>query len=404
MSSAFERSLRGSSSTPSTERSSSKPAEARKKKSVRWDDDKGGARQSSCDSSGNGGVLRVSTGPNASLGPIAEQRIDHLRVPSSRPVSGVSRADTARSHDQYGAASAAASGGRKRVGERGIQAGAVRVRTPAKPKRARPDGMPPSTTASASAAVATASSSGQHETAVRGPRATPHSYLRRGGVTGGLSPNTSPSRRPRPVGAPNTATSPKGPSNGKLSPPLRSSPHAPRPAALASPRRRISSSQALRNVAGGNAEDTLDDSHMEDENESPAEVSPMSLLSSTLSSIGLAGTGGKPPRSPRASRSPKPGGSPRASRLPRASGSPRAMDRGGLPKTGAVASGASERGFFSCEAGPEERLDDDEDEDDSEVRCGCGNKSTRSRLDTREPTHTHPIGSPRFLGVCLGGG
>ncbi|CAM9190447.1 unnamed protein product, partial [Laminaria digitata] len=275
--SAFERSLRGapSPSPASTGSSSLKPAEARKKKSVRWNVSESDIPQHLSDGA-SGGVLRASNGTNAGLGSIPEQSIDHLRVPSTRPASNASRIDVTRNYDNHGltgATAATASSARKRAGERGIQAGAVRVRTPAKPKRPRAvDGTP-------AGVLATMSSTGNHDNAARGGRATPHSYLRRSGpaTSATSSPKQSPAQRSRSA---YDAPTPALPATrvSSRSPTIRSPPRprfataanaatsTPAPActpatsaagsgkAKVSPRRRMSSSQALRNVAGGNAE------------------------------------------------------------------------------------------------------------------------------------------------------
>lgn len=345
--SAFERSLRGapSPSPASTGSSSLKPAEARKKKSVRWNVSEADIPHDLCDNA-SGGVLRASNGPNGGLGSIPEQSIDHLRVPSTRPASNASRIEVTRNFDNHGptgATAATASSSRKRTGERGIQAGAVRVRTPAKPKRPRAaDGTP-------AGVLATMSSSGNHDNAARGGRPTPHSYLRRSGLATSAtsSPKQSPARRsrsaqdaptPAPPAArvssrsptirspprPRFATAANAASSSTPAPACTPAAAAARAKAKASPRRRISASQALRNVAGGDAEDAgafgddndFDEAGMEgEEGEEPVVngVSPMSLLSNTLSSIDIIGSAGRPPRSPtKACRSPRAGWSPRA--------------------------------------------------------------------------------------------
>ena len=343
--SAFERSLRGapSPSPASTGSSSLKHAEARKKKSVRWNVSESDFPKDLCDVASDG-VLRTSNGPNAGLGSIPEQSIDHLRVPSTRTASNPSRIDVTRNLDNHGptgATAATASSSRKRTGERGIQTGAVRVRTPAKPKRPRAvDGTP-------AGVLATMSSSGNHDNAARGGRATPHSYLRRSGpaTSATLSPKQSPGRRsrstqdaptPAPPAARASSRSPTMPSpprprfatsanaaSSTPAPACTPAAAAARARAKASPRRRISSGQALRNVAGGDAEhagafdddNDFDEAGMEGGEEEPVVngVSPMSLLSNTLSSIGIIGSAGRPPRSPtKACRSPRAGWSPRA--------------------------------------------------------------------------------------------
>lgn len=396
MSSAFVRSLRGA-DTP-------KPAEARKKKSVRWDDREadeqslgGDGNNSRENSSSSESVLQASAvGANVGtssanlISSIQEQGIDHLRVPATRP-AGAGRAVSTRNHDHHhtssGSAAAPSSSAlgtsaRKRVGEqqqRGIQAGAVRVRTPAKPKLVlRQDATPhPSTSTSTTAAAV--------------GRTTPHNYLRRGGIT---APTTSPhrlspTRRTRPgegavsqltlsptratpsrllsrpavhqeaaVTASVTGTPGGAPRSPARSPvirsPVRSSPRSARQA-QASPRRRLSSAgQALRNVAGGNADDT-------GSLESMAEEDDVSLLSCSIS--GGSTASGRPPRSPRASISsrssgspPLPGVSPRASRA--------------SPRAGLLSGSMSSHRFFPTDSFLEEdglNEVDDEEEDGDEV-------------------------------------
>lgn len=403
--SAFERSLRGAPSLASSESSSFKPAEARKKKSVRWNVSESDNPQHLSD-----GVLRPSTGPNAGLGSIPEQSIDHLRVPSTRaPGNTASRTDVTHNHGPTGATAATASSARKRTGERGITAGAVRVRTPAKPKRPRAaDGTP-------AGVLATMSSSGNHDNATRGGRPTPHSYLRRSGLattSATSSPKQSPPRRSRlaqdAVAPPSARKSPTTTTRSPPRPRFATATAASTPSAastyaaaaaavkankaMASPRRRVSSSQALRNVAGGVTEhaealDDEDEAGMDGEEPVVNGVSPMSSLSNTLSSIGIVGSAGRPPRSPtKACRSPRAGWSPRAGASADASAAAaRASPRGGAgsPRVSIAAAGklrgeASSaggglgRGFFSSGSSslPEEPAETEEEggeEEEQEV-------------------------------------
>lgn len=415
MSSAFERSLRGG--APAAESSSAKPSEARKKKSVRWDDgdasdhplalagDASSKEARSLGSSGSEGPLRASTCANAGLGSHSEQGMDHLRVPSSRPMAAAaSRTDPSRAYDHLGASSGAAAataGGvataisnRKRLGERTIQGGAVRVRTPAKPKRLRPDLTPAAAGSAAVSSMVSSSSSSipveqQHVEAGAGrggsvsssARATPHNYLRRGGgcvAAPMMSPKAmSPARRTRQPPAGEGAAAAAMPSSVRHSPPLHPSPRSPRlTAAAASQRRRTPpASQALRNVAGGNEEDgEALDAMEENDSGSTSEVSPMTLLSNTLSSVGIAGASGIKPPAVR-SRSPKP-----AAGLPRARGSPgasRFSPRLNPSPKGAAPSPSGLR-FFAIDSGcdvlgpgrlEEEGEGGEEAGNEDEVRC-----------------------------------
>ena len=329
-------------------------AEARKKKSVTWDveemDDEPGASVSDgiseADSSfnievGKGGPLLASRSSNARWRSTEEPSMDHLRVRSTRPgCAEPTRLDNIRSLvDHQGSMTSAppANFGRNRCGERVLEGGAVRVRTPAKPKRSRPDLTLSSTDVSNVAAKTSPSTRGIPQprpalTITRGVRAAPRPFLRRGGGSILSSPKSSPAKmsptikktsptktasppKASPVGCPrrvwtdvnSTATVISGipfrsnaSSSGRSSP-LRLPCRSPRAEASATPRRRpYSVDQALRSVAGGCVEDgePLGDVQEEENGEVAAsEESPVSKLSSTLSSIGIAGTDGKPPLS-----------------------------------------------------------------------------------------------------------
>ncbi|CAM9164568.1 unnamed protein product, partial [Ectocarpus sp. 6 AP-2014] len=438
-SAAFERSLRGGASSSSssmvTSSSSSSTSSLRppKKKSVTWDDDEvlpddsggesGVLRNSSiaCTNTNNGGVAAAAA---AGAGAIHEpQSFDHLRVPAKPSASSTRVVDAAANQHHHGAGSAGGGGGllasaRKRVGAaeqtRGIQMGPLRVRTPAKPKRSRADATPFHAPSFSSVPAPSAGAT--------------HNYLRRGGGTAAAAAAavaSSPTNRSSPTSAagaaarrprsPSLARSPTAAGAGRSSPPLHPSripraaePTAARPGASATPgaagstrnrssprrQRHMSSSQALRNVAGGNGEDDDDAeaTFMEDNNgdhgggaegdgnggaAAPVDgPSPMSLLSNTLSAIGLAvgvNSGGKPPRSPRASK-----GSPRLS-ISGSGSSPRVSPRSS-PRAAARSRTSP---FFDtsgsgggCEGLPR-MLEEDEEED---FPLGVARQSLESRL------------------------
>eukprot|EP00904_Undaria_pinnatifida_P001799 jgi/Undpi1/1161/HiC_scaffold_10.g04623.m1 len=178
---------------------------------------------------------------------------------------------------------------------------------------------------------------------------------------------------------------------------------------MASPRRRVSSSQALRNVAGGVTEhaealDDEDEAGMDGEEPVVNGVSPMSSLSNTLSSIGIVGSAGRPPRSPtKACRSPRAGWSPRAGASADASAAAaRASPRGGAgsPRVSIAAAGklrgeASSaggglgRGFFSSGSSslPEEPAETEEEggeEEEQEVNLTMALVPLEERLQSKE--------------------
>ncbi|CAN0384132.1 unnamed protein product, partial [Ectocarpus sp. 8 AP-2014] len=445
-SAAFERSLRGgaasSSSSMATSSSSSSTSSLRppKKKSVTWDDDEvlpddiggesGVLRNSSiaCTNTNNGGAAAAAAAAAAGAGAIHEpQSFDHLRVPAKPSASSTRVVDAAANQHHHGAGSAGGGGGgllasaRKRVGAaeqtRGIQMGPLRVRTPAKPKRSRADATPFHAPSSSSVPAPSAGAT--------------HSYLRRGGGTAAAAATaaaavaSSPTNRSSPTSAagaaarrprsPSLSRSPTAAAAGRSSPPLHPSripraaePTAARPGAATTPgaagstrnrssprrQRHMSSSQALRNVAGGNGEDDNDAeaTFMEYDNgdhgggaegdgnggaAAPVDgPSPMSLLSNTLSAIGLAvgvNSGGKPPRSPRASK-----GSPRLS-ISGSGSSPRVSPRSS-PRAAARSRSSP---FFDtsgsgggCEGLPR-MLEEDEEED---FPLGVARQSLESRL------------------------
>lgn len=450
MSTEFERSLRGAAPAPTE--AYSKSSATHKKKSVRWgDDDRGGQNLEDCAKSskensrfnigGTQGALRTSKFPKAGIRSNQDKSIDHLRVPSTRlrPTinSTASRGDIERNHDSHEANSSVLASRRKRIGERGIQGGAVRVRTPAKPKRTRPDAT--ATFSTALSAVRRVSAAGQAsgskhdaEATLRSEAVIPRNFLRRGGgVTSHVtSPNSKicPSRGQRAtdaVGAEDSINtsierfSVCGRSrNSKVPSPVCTSPRGPTNGVavkVTTPRRSISSSQVLRNVAEGHDEDggALDGLNEEDTEMVSIDASPMTLLSSTLSSIGLAaGAEDQPPGSPRVGGSLRAIGSPsiiespRAGRPPRTRnassktrGSSRAVSiKGGSPRAingGSSMSGGSPRGespleceysFSRSDAGLEDDLDDDDGEEDDEV----GSNSSRGGRHTGILEHTQP--------------
>lgn len=411
MSSAFERSLRGAAAPAGVTRGSTSEASryssgaggndaalaARRKKSVTWDDDDesnfqlvsgrvSSARERS-NSASDGGVL-VSSTNGSNLRSVYEQQHsnDHLRVRAARPRA----ADTGgRGCDNTTSSACAptASSNRKRLGERSIPAGAVRVRTPAKPKRPRPDSLNTSTAVSAH----------QNDASRGSERAAPHhNYLRRGAaaVTAAsvaaakmhsLSPKASPRPRMR-ISAPSSSI-PAGrasPSTYRMSPRTQgvATRQQPRPstgdmarstptAAAPSPRKcRVSSSQqALRDFAEGVSDEG------EDSVEMPGDPSPVSMLSSNLSSIGIM-SAKKPPRSPRAGGggggsyagggffggrpSPRASGTRRSSRL-----SPDGEEMG---SSGGVRKGIASPIEYDPFQALEEEEEDDKKEDDVEVR------------------------------------
>ncbi|CAM9263839.1 unnamed protein product [Ectocarpus sp. 13 AM-2016] len=441
-SAAFERSLRGggtssSSSSMAASSSSSSTSSLRppKKKSVTWDDDEvlqddsggesGVLRDSSiaCTNTKNGGeAAAAAAAAAAGAGAIHEpQSFDHLRVPAKPSASSTRVVDAAANQHNHGAGSAGGGGGllasaRKRVGAaeqtRGIQMGPLRVRTPAKPKRSRADATPFHAPSSSSILAPSAGAT--------------HNFLRRGGGTAAAAAAaavaSSPTNRSSPTSAaggaarrprsPSLARSPTAAGAGRSSPPLHPSriprtaePTAARPGAAATPgaasstrnrssprrQRHMSSSQALRNVAGGNGEDDDDAevTFMEDDNRdhgggvegdgnggaaAPVDgPSPMSLLSNTLSAIGLAVGVGKPPRSPRASK-----GSPRLS-ISGSGSSPRVSPRSS-PRAAARSRTSP---FFDtsgsgggCEGLPH-MLEEDEEDD---FPLGVARQSLESRL------------------------
>ncbi|CAN0036925.1 unnamed protein product, partial [Ectocarpus sp. 12 AP-2014] len=441
-SAAFERSLRGggtssSSSSMAASSSSSSTSSLRppKKKSVTWDDDEvlqddsggesGVLRNSSiaCTNTNNGGAAAAAAAAAAAgAGAIHEpQSFDHLRVPAKASASSTRVVDAAANQHNHGVGSASGGGGllasaRKRVGAaeqtRGIQMGPLRVRTPAKPKRSRADATPFHAPSSSSVPAPSAGAT--------------HNYLRRGGGTAAAAAAaavaSSPTNRSSPTSAaggaarrprsPSLARSPTAAGAGRWSPPLHPSriprtaePTAARPGAAATPgaagstrnrssprrQRHMSSSQALRNVAGGNGEDDDDAevTFMEDDNRDHGEgaegdgnggaaapvdgPSPMSLLSNTLSAIGLAVGVGKPPRSPRASK-----GSPRLS-ISGSGSSPRVSPRSS-PR--AAARSRTSPFFDTCGSGGgceglPRMLEEDEEED---FPLGVARQSLESRL------------------------
>lgn len=296
-----------------------KPAAgARKKKNVTWDDEAVGCNPCDgddvCEESaedrsflgvdvGGGDAPRATGNANAGR-PSAQHSLDHLRVPSTKPGSIAStRLETARAPPDQGSLNPATTAnlGRRRFGERGLPGGAVRVRTPAKPKRPRQD-LTISATAAVTAPTGPSPSTrgkGRHDTASGDISPTPHAFLRRGGgftasapspkIT---SPKASPARSPWRTDSDVTSTSTAvtaAPSGKKCSP-LRMSSRSQ----LKPPQPRLSLvGQALRSVAGGQDEESEAlDNVQEEGNETIVEdeVSPMSQLSTNLSSVGIAGT------------------------------------------------------------------------------------------------------------------
>lgn len=304
-----------------------KPAAGvRKKKSVTWDDETVGCNPTDVvevyeESAEERSFLSVDIGGgdapratgNANAGRASMQHsLDHLRVPSTKPGSTASaRPDPARNPLDHGSLNSATAGnlGRRRFGERGLLGGAVRVRTPAKPKRTRQD-LTISATVGVTAPTAPSPSTrgkGRHDTASGDISPTPHAFLRRGGgFTASApspkiaSPKTSPARSSWRTDSDvtSTATAVATAPSGKKSSPLRMS---PRPQ-LKPPQPRLSLvGQALRSVAGGQDEEGDALGHVQEEvNETIVEdeVSPMSQLSTNLSSVGLAGTESQNPSFP----------------------------------------------------------------------------------------------------------
>lgn len=374
--SAFELSLRGrgvanSVAKPQGDHASNTAAELRTKKSVSWGDRETGsepliestkengsdshlgehcAKGSNSTATTAGGTMG---GANATLTGIQDQGLDHLRVPSTRPVG--SRGDHHRDNTSSGStggrssysdlhAAPNASSARKRVGEApGIRAGAVRVRTPAKPKRQRAALTPAAAASTASSRAAAASTArsvaagdGQE---LRERKTSPRNYLRRGG--GITAPAMSPSRMTSlrtacpPAEAEAAATATVSPARVGRRPT-----GSPRPSCLAS-----SAGMALRNVTGGNTEgaECLDASEEDDLNN----LSLSAGGSSFDSSLG---------RSPRADR----GGSPRPHGFPPRSPRASAEKFHGPPSP---ASGAS-TSFVSSTFSSWDRILEEDEEDD----------------------------------------
>lgn len=315
MSSVGARSFRGEQPLAN----SLKPAAGvRKKKSVTWDDEavdcttndvvdvyEESAEERSFVSVDIGGGDVARSTSNANAGRASTQHsLDHLRVPSTKTGSTAStRLDPARNMLDQGSINSATTAnlGRRRFGERGLPGGAVRVRTPAKPKRIRQD-LNISATVGVTAPTGpspTTRGKGRHDTAIGDISPTPHAFLRRGGgFTASVpspkipSPKTSPVRSSWRTDSDVTSTSTAvaaAPSGKKCSPIRMSSRSQLKP-----PQPRLSLvGQALRSVAGGQDEEGDDlDSVQEEGNETIIEedVSPMSQLSTNLSSVGLAGT------------------------------------------------------------------------------------------------------------------
>lgn len=301
MPSVFERSLRGASSSSAASKQAPS-AEARKKKTVSWGDNDssttaalaGTTRENSTDMRGEG-VVKSSTSLNTSftgLGSIQEQGLDHLRVPSARFTA---KTDTSRNHDLHAASTASST--RRRGVEPTIQAGAVRVRTPAKPKRPRAAATP--LVSSKSSPPSSASPE------LRESRASPRtrSNLRRGGgiAAPAVTMKAIGSTRTRKNDAPAVSTlaspnrspsTPKPPAIAKGRSPLSASPcQRPSPP---SPRCPVPSGIALRNVAGGNAGDV---ESWADEEE---DIGASTLLAVDASYAGRSPCSprGLPPRSP----------------------------------------------------------------------------------------------------------
>lgn len=413
MSSAFERSLRGVPTHSAASSATAKQApvdkqapEARKKKSVSWGDGDangdplaGTSKENSIDITGDCGFSKGGSGSgtgaknNASftgLGSIQEQGLDHLRVPSARPVAR-GGGDNARGGGGGGGGSnydhhtaSTANSNRRRMFEPNIQAGAVRVRTPAKPKRTRVAVTP---AASKSSSMAAAAGGGQES---RGSRTSPRNYLRRGeGFSGPtVLPKTDPSGRTRAADTRAASTSPTPARASKSSPGARSSPAsrsspaprpspvrngkaspAPRPSPASTspgccraprpnPRRRLSSAgMALRSVAGGNAEDI----DYWDEEEEQEDVDS-SLLS------GTSGSFGRSPCSPR----------PRLARSPRPARSPRTS----LLSAFAAPPSPASSSFVSSFTSSNPIIEEDEDEEQDDKRAEEGEDEVRATTQT----------------------
>lgn len=301
MSFAFERSLRSVSTGASAAPKQAPSLEARKKKTVSWGDSDSGStaalagttKENSVDYRGDAetkGTTSTNSGL-AGVGSIQEQSLDHLRVPSARSAAKVDMGQDLRG-------GTAANSIRKRGGEPSIPAGAVRVRTPAKPKRPRATGTP-----GVSSKLSPPSTSPEPRNNRASPRTSPRGHLRRGG---GISGITASSRavgasRTRQTSTPGRHTSvspPRSPCTPKVSakakspssesPRRRCSPPSPRP---------VSSAVTLRSVAGGDvagAECWVGDDTIE----------VPSLDTTDTSSLGRSplSPGGLPRRSPRSPR------------------------------------------------------------------------------------------------------
>lgn len=298
--SALERPLRGTSSSSTTCSRQAPNFESRKKKTVSWGDGdscataalSGSTKENSVEIRGDG-LTKGAVNLNASftgLGSIQEQGLDHLRVPSARHAAKV---DTGRSQDL--AATSSTNSLRKR-GDPGIQAGAVRVRTPAKPKRPRPVVTP-----SVSSGLSPPQSSTELRDNRGSPRNSPRNFLRRGEGTGmqATALKTVALNQPHHNGKParTTSVSPRrSPSTPRVavdgSSPSSASPH--RRASPPSPHR-ASSGIALRNVAGGDAEEI--ESWLNDDD---SDIPALSALEPSLLSRSPRGLPPRSPRSPRA--------------------------------------------------------------------------------------------------------
>lgn len=458
--SAFERSLRGAPSPRATSASTTRnpndknatvgePAapEARKKKSVSWGDTEENVDEClvSEDNSGaaggsvGGGVVVggakriVNRGGNNGAGPAAgatgngtangreERSLDHLRVPSTRHVGarttvnhtrdgggcsgGISATGRSSSTDLYSAPTA--SSARKRVGEQpgvhGIQGGALRVRTPAKPRKQR-SALTPAHAASNSysdtgAATSGIANDGIHETArgtvASGKSSPTHTSLRRGG-TGMRSPPRGSLRAPKEktdsqlrdaVDAADDAVA--GSPADRIAPTARRSlsKKGSRPPPLTGTRRQSSAGIALRNVAGGYADDDADILYGQEDEDGSSSLLPGAGSCSTATapspcssarrssprarfaapgSASPSSSKGLPPRSPRASPSLRvsAGASPRVPTGERHGGF--AMPPSPSPSSTASA-GFATASFRSSDRVLDEMEEDEDDEEDEDV-------------------------------------